>query len=86
MSGVQDTSSLSTVEWDYDIRKGLRANVVLSGAMAMFQRVGERMTITVDHVGTCRREDQGCCYTRAEVFSVKWYICLSLCTFHPPRR
>ena len=57
MSGVQDPSSLSTVECDSDIRTGLRANVVLSGAMAMFQRVGERMTITVDRVGT-HREDR----------------------------
>ena len=72
-----------TVECDSDIRKGLRANVVLSGAMAMFQRVGERMTITVDRVGTCHREDQGCCYTRVEVSSVKWYICLLVSLYFP---
>ena len=36
------------------------------------------MTITVDVVGTCHHEDQSCCATRAEVFCVKWCICVFL--------
>ena len=53
MNGVHDASCLRILECDFDIRKGLRANVVLSGATTMFQRVGERMRTRVDRVGTC---------------------------------
>mmetsp|Transcript_53994 Transcript_53994/g.144430 ORF Transcript_53994/g.144430 Transcript_53994/m.144430 type:complete len:89 (-) Transcript_53994:68-334(-) len=83
MSGVRDASSVRIMKCDFDIRKGLRATVVLSGATTMFQRVGERMTIRVGRVGTCHHADQGCCSTIVEVFRVKWWICLSLslCAF-----
>ena len=45
---------------------------------AVFQRVDERITITVDVVGFCPNEDQSYCVTRTEVFSVKWCICVFL--------
>ena len=76
ISGVHDASSLRIMEC-FDIRKGLRANVVFSVATTVFQRVGERTRISVDRVGTCHHADQGCCSTIAQVFSVTWWIGLS---------
>ena len=76
MSGVHDASSLRIMEC-FDIRNCLRAKVVFSVATTVFQRVGERMRIRVDRVGTCHHADQGCCSTIAQVFSVTWWIGLS---------
>jgi len=43
-SGIHDVTFQSIAKCDFDIRKDLYANVVLSGGSTMFQGIGERMT------------------------------------------
>merc|ERR1719487_2716746 len=43
-SGIHDMTFSSIMKCDVDIRKGLYANVVLSGGTTMFQGIAERMT------------------------------------------
>ena len=74
MSGVHDASCLRILECDFDIRKGLRANVVLSGATTMFKRVGGRMRTRVDRVCTCSSH-----FLRTPVVSTQRLVrCVSL--------
>ena len=43
-SGIHDTIFQSIMKCDVDIRKGLCANIVLSGGTMMFEGIGERVT------------------------------------------
>ena len=43
-SGLHDTTLQSIVKCDVGIRKGLYANIVLSGGAAMLPEIGESMT------------------------------------------
>ena len=43
-SGILDTTFLSIMKCEVDIRKDLYSNIVLSGGTTMFTGIGERMT------------------------------------------